>query len=81
MQVSLGKLALDIDGAVGRLDPLDGADLTLKIEQPELGAMLEKLDLPVIATGPLQIEGRLKDAGERTQLDFNAKVGDLDGRA
>jgi uncharacterized protein involved in outer membrane biogenesis len=52
MQGSLGKLALDIKGVIGRLDPLDGADLTLKVEHPELGGMLEKLDFPVIATGP-----------------------------
>ena len=78
MQMSLGKLALDIKGVIGRLDPLDGADLTLKVEQPELGGMLKKLDLPVIATGPMRIDTRLKDAGALTQLDFNAKVGDLE---
>ncbi len=50
--MSLGKLALDVNGVVGSLDPLDGADLTLKIEHPELGGMLEKLELPVVATGP-----------------------------
>ena len=77
MKLVLGKLTTDIDGFLGRLDPLDGADLTLKIDHPQLDSMLQKLNLPVIATGPLQIEGRLKDASERTQLDFNAKVGDL----
>jgi AsmA family protein len=81
MQGSLGKLALDIKGVIGRLDPLDGADLTLKVEHPELGGMLEKLDLPVIATGPMQINTQLKDAGALTQLDFNAKVGDLEASA
>ena len=78
MKVSLGKLALDFDGMIGRLDPLDGIDLTLKVTQPDVGAMLEKLDLPVITTGPVRIEGKMKDAGDRTQLDFDAKVGDLD---
>jgi uncharacterized protein involved in outer membrane biogenesis len=77
MQVSLGKLAIDIHGVVGRLDPLDGADLTLKVEHPELGGMLKKLDFPVIATGIVQIDGGLKDAGAVTNLDFNAKVGNL----
>ena len=78
MQVTLGQLALDIKGFVGSLDPLDGADLTLKIEHPELAGMLEKLQFPAIVSGPLKIDGRLKDAGKRTQLDFNAKVGDLE---
>lgn len=78
MQVSLGKLEGDIHGVVGNLDPLDGADLTLKVEHPDLNRMLEKLELPLIADGLLQIDGRLKDVGKRTQLDFNAKVGDLE---
>jgi len=81
MQVSLGKLAMDIHGTVGRLDPLDGADLTLKIEHPELGSMLRKLDFPVIATGLVQIDGRLKDVGALTKLDFNAKVGSFTASA
>ncbi|MFL6617213.1 MAG: AsmA family protein [Povalibacter sp.] len=81
MQVSLGKMALDVKGVIGTLDPLDGADLTLKVEHPELGGMLEKLNLPVVASGPLQIETRLKDAGALTQLNFNAKVGDIEASA
>ena len=81
MQVSLGKMALDVNGVIGRLDPLDGADLTLKVEQPEIGAVLKALDLPVIATGPIRIDTRLKDAGALTQLDFNVKVGDLEASA
>ena len=77
MQGTLGKLALDIHGVIGSLDPLDGADLTLKIEHPDLGGMLEKLEVPVFATGPAKVDAQLKDAGERTQLDFNAKAGDF----
>ena len=39
--------------------------------------MLRKLEFPVVATGPAQIDGRVKDAGALTQLDFNAKAGDF----
>ena len=74
---TLGKSSLDVNGAVGSLDPLDGADLTLKVEHPELEYMLRKLELPAVATGPLHIEGRLKDVGELTQLDFDAKGADF----
>jgi len=77
MQGTLGRLGLDIKGAVGSLDPLDGADLALKLEHPDLEIMLEKLELPVVATGPLHIEGRMKDAGAQTQLDFDAKGADF----
>jgi len=77
LQMSLGKLALDVKGAIGSWNPLDGADLTLKIEHPELDGMLTKLELPIFATGPMQIDGRVKDDGVLTKLDFKAKAGDL----
>jgi uncharacterized protein involved in outer membrane biogenesis len=81
VQMSLGKLALDAKGVLGRLDPLDGADLTLKVEQPDLGAALKALDLPAVAKGPLRIDAHLKDAGDLTQLDFIAKAGDIEASA
>ena len=81
LQMSLGKLELEVKGVIGRLDPLDGADLSLKAEQPEVGAVLKALDLPVIATGPVQVDTRLKDAGVLTQLDLNLTVGDLKASA
>jgi len=77
MQMSLGKLALDVKGAIGSWNPLDGADLTLKVEHPEIDSMLTKLDLPLIAKGSLQIEGRVKDEGALTSLDFKAKSAEL----
>ena len=40
--------------------------------------MLQALELPVIATGPMRIDTRIKDAGRLRQLDFKAKLGDLD---
>ena len=39
--------------------------------------MLEALKLPVIATGPMQIDTRIKDVGKHRQLDLKAKLGDL----
>lgn len=77
MQGTLGKLVLDINGVVGRLDPLDGADLTLEIDHPELSGMMQKLELPLVVTGPAHVEARLKDAGALTKVDFTAKAGDL----
>ena len=46
MQAAIERLQLDINGGLGRLDPLDGADLALKLEHPDLGGMLEE---PAIA--------------------------------
>jgi uncharacterized protein involved in outer membrane biogenesis len=80
MQASLGNLGLDLKGALGRLDPLDGADLTLKVEHPDFGAVLEKLQLPVFATGALSLGARLSEAGENTRLELDAKLGDISAK-
>ena len=77
IQAAIERLRLDINGSLGRLDPLDGADLTLKLEHPDLGKMLENLRMPVVATGTLSVDVRLKDAGKLTQLDVDAKLGDI----
>ena len=77
IQGAIERLQLDINGSLGRLDPLDGADLALKLEHPDLGEMLENLRLPVVATGTLSVDARLKDAGKLTQLDLDAKLGDI----
>jgi uncharacterized protein involved in outer membrane biogenesis len=76
LEAGVEKLRLDVKGGLGRLKPLDGADLTLKIEHPDVGTMLENLRLPVVATGPLNVDARLKDKGELTQVDVDAKLGD-----
>ena len=77
LQAGVGDLRLELNGGLGRLDPLDGADLTLKLGHPDIGAMLKKLQLPVIASGALVADGRLADAGDLTRLDFAAKLGDI----
>ena len=74
---TLGKASLDIKGSVASLEPLDGVDLTVGVDHPELERMLKKLELPVVATGPLRIDLRMKDAGELTRLDFDAKGADF----
>ena len=40
LQAAVGDLQVDVKGGLGRLDPLDGADLTLKVAHPDIGTML-----------------------------------------
>ncbi len=77
IQAGVGDLRLDVKGGLGRLDPLDGADLVAKLGHPDIGAMLKKLHLPVIATGALVVEVKLADAGDLTRLDVAAKLADI----
>jgi uncharacterized protein involved in outer membrane biogenesis len=77
IQASLGKLNVVAKGAVGRLYPLDGADLKLTIDNPDFGNMLQKLRLPQFARGPIHLDATLKDAGERTGVELRAKADDL----
>jgi uncharacterized protein involved in outer membrane biogenesis len=81
IKAALGNLRLDARGVLGRLAPLDGADLALTIENPDLGTMLKKLHLPVFATGAFGFDARLTDAGEFTRLEATARFGDISARA
>ncbi len=81
LEAGIERLRLDVKGGLGRLNPLDGADLTLKVEHEDVGTMLENLQLPVVATGSLNVDARLKDEGELTKLDIDAKLGDIAANA
>jgi uncharacterized protein involved in outer membrane biogenesis len=81
MKASVGRLALDIHGGFGRLDPLDGADLKIKAEGTDVGAMLTRLELPVFVTGDLKIDAMLEDAGKLTRFALDATAGDLRAKA
>jgi len=66
-----------VDGEIGRLDPLDGADLRVHLGNPDVGTMLNNLQLPEVATGAMQADLTLSDAGERTGLELDATLGDI----
>lgn len=80
IQAAMGNLRFDLEGVLGQPDPLDNTDLSVKIEHPELEAMLEDFHLPVFATGAMSIESRLSDAGDITRVDVDAKFGDLSAK-
>jgi len=80
IEAALGELRLDARGGIGRLNPLRGADLTVKLAHPDLGAMLKKLDLPPYVSGALGATVQLSDAGEATRVDLAAKLGDITAR-
>ena len=81
MKASVGRLALDIHGGFGRLDPLDGADLKIKAEGKDVDALLKRLELPVFVTGDLKIDATLEDAGKLTKFALDATAGDLTAKA
>ena len=77
IQAGVGDLRLDVKGGLGRFEPLDGADLAVKLGHPDIGSMLKKLDLPIIASGALVVEVKLADSGDLTRLDVAAKLADI----
>ena len=77
----LGRLGLDLDGQFGDLDPLEGVDLRVKATGEDFGAMLDRFGLPVVASGALAVDAKLKDVGKRTQFDLTASAGDLSAKA
>ena len=74
---SIGNLQLDVSGGIGRLYPLDGADLHLQLANPDVGTMLRNLQLPVVAEGAMKATATLSDAGETTGLEVDATLGDI----
>ena len=74
---SIGNLQLDVSGGIGRLYPLDGADLHLQLANPDVGTMLRNLQLPVVAEGAMKATATLSDAGEATGLEVDATLGDI----
>lgn len=77
LDASVGNLGLNVEGGLGGLYPLDGADLRLELVNPDVGTMLENLQLPVVAEGAMQATAKLSDAGERTGLAVDATLGDI----
>jgi hypothetical protein len=77
IQAAVGDLRADVKGGLGRLDPLDGANLAVKLAHPDIGLMLKRLQLPVVLAGPLIADVRLADAGDLTRLDLDAELGDI----
>ncbi|MCG6928300.1 MAG: AsmA family protein, partial [Acidobacteria bacterium] len=80
IDATAGNLQVGVHGAIGSLNPLDGADLTLTAKNPDLALMLENLGLPVVATGAMDVEARLSDVGDRTGLELEATLGDISAR-
>jgi uncharacterized protein involved in outer membrane biogenesis len=76
LQAAMGDLHVDLRGALRRIRPLDGADLTLKVEHPDVASLLQQFGAPALATGALRLNARLSDVGERTRLEAEAKLGD-----
>ena len=77
IDASLGNLRMDAKGAIGSLYPLDGADLKLTIDNPDVGTMFRRLRVPVLADGPLHVQATMADAGKRTRIELRANAGDL----
>jgi uncharacterized protein involved in outer membrane biogenesis len=77
INASLGNLRMDAKGSIGTLDPLDGADLKLTVDNPDVGTMFRKLRVPVFADGPMRVQATMADAGKRTHINLQASAGDL----
>jgi hypothetical protein len=75
-QAKLSDLTASVKGTF-KTRGLAGADLAIKLEHTDIGPVLTALKLPLITTGPMQVDSRIKDVGKRRELDFKAKIGDL----
>jgi uncharacterized protein involved in outer membrane biogenesis len=73
---AMGDSRFTAKGGFARIQPLEGADIALSVNNPDGGTVLERLQLPPIAAGALAINATLKKAGKLTDVDVNASIGD-----
>ena len=77
IKASLSDLRINAKGAIAQLDPLQGANVALVIDNPDTAALLRQLQLPAFAQGPLHIDATMSSDGKRTRLDVQTKAGDI----
>ena len=81
LKASLGDLKVDAKGVIDRLDPFEATEMTLTAEEPDTGSLLRDLQLPVVAEGPMRLEGSLVTEGrrkaQRKRVQLQATAGDI----
>lgn len=75
----IGDTALKVEGSLGNPMTLEGADAALDLRGETLEELYTLFGLPVPASPPYAITGRLSRAGERWALDgFDGRLGESD---
>ncbi|MBT5890251.1 MAG: AsmA family protein [Chromatiales bacterium] len=77
LQVNGTKARLDSAGSFSNLAHLESPNIELSYTAPELETILKVLKLPAVASGPVEIKGKLTTQGEKTDLNLVGNAGDF----
>jgi uncharacterized protein involved in outer membrane biogenesis len=77
----IGRLKIAAHGEVADVATLDGPDLTLRVEGPDLEAVTDLFGLPSLGSGSFGLDGRIRPATEGVELALDADLVDLQAEA
>jgi uncharacterized protein involved in outer membrane biogenesis len=77
----IGEDRVAFRGSLADLASLEGPDLTLEMNGPEIGALTEALELPSLSHGPYRLNARTSPAGAKVEVALKAKGGRLEADA
>ncbi len=78
ISLTLGQVALNVDGYVEDLGELEGVDLTLDLAGPSIDRVAEVLGWPPFARGAFDIDGRILKLDDRNQVRLEGNLGDIE---
>ena len=81
MKFNIGKMTAQSSGSFADAANLSGANITTKLQGPDIGALLKEFKLPLFSEGPFDYQLRLNTKGEMTQIDLDGDLGSLDIKA
>jgi uncharacterized protein involved in outer membrane biogenesis len=81
LDISLGDLTAQSSGSVQDAKTWEGANLTTKIQGPDIEKFLREFKLPPFSEGPFDCQLKLNTEGKMTKLDLNGDLGSVDIKA
>ena len=78
LTLTLGQVQLTIDGFVADLAALEGVDLTLNLSGPSIDRVTDILNMPPIAQGAFEINGRVLKRDGSNQVHLDGDLGEID---
>ena len=78
VEADLGILVANVQGNTGNPATLDGTEFDLDVTSDDVTAIVDLLELPIEATGALQINGQVAASETGPRLSFDASLMDIE---
>jgi len=78
LKFSLGELSLNSSGTLQDVKTGTGANITARLEGPEIENILNEFKLPLFSQGDFDFTLKLNTEGDMTKLDIDGDMGSLD---